>query len=591
MAEEQTESKRKRYLILRNQLEMERSSFISQWREIARFTQPMRPRFFLQDKNRGERRNFDIINSAATTAGRTLASGMMSGVTSPARPWFRLSAPDPDLNDQGPVKEWLYTVSDRMNGVFLKSNLYNVLPQCYGDLGHFGTSPISVEEDYNKVVHFTSFPLGSYFIGKDDQGYVNVFLREFSMTVRQMVKKFGQTKMPLSADIDWSKFSRTVKELWDRGMKETWIDIVHVILPNEDYNPKSPHSKHKKFASCYFERGTKSGDGSGQATGYMEGPDEDKYLSEMGFDYFPLLCPRWSVTGEDVYSTDCPGMTAIGDIKQLQHHEKKSAKAIDKMVDPPMIAPATMANSKSSILPGDITYADTREGSQGFRPAHEVKLSVQEVEMKISKIENRISRVYFEDLFLMLSQSDRREITAREVDERHEEKLLALGPVLEQLNQDLLDPLIDITFQIMLKQGLIPPPPPQLQGASLRVEYISVMAQAQKMIGIQSQERFMQSWMALIQVVPEAKDKVDSDKATEIYGDNLSLAPGIIRTDEQVAAIRAQRAKAQQQQNTQEAIAQQSQAAKNLSQADTTGDNALTRMMNQANNGQLVPQS
>lgn len=583
------ESKRKRYMILRNQLDMQRSTFISNWRDIADYVLPMRTRFFLYDTNRGERRNFKIINSAATMASNTLASGMMSGVTSPARPWFRLGAPDPAINDLGPVKEWLYKASDRMTNVFLKSNLYNVLPQCYKDLGVFGTAPISVQEDFNKVVHFTSHPLGSYWIAKDDQGYVRVFYSEFSMTVRQLIQRFGRRE-DNGGKVDWSVFTKKIKDFYERGMLETWIDVVHAVAPNDDYDPRSPFSKHKKFESIYFERGTMSGAGTGAPTGYMQGPELDQHLELKGFDFFPFLVPRWSVTGEDVYATDCPGMTAIGDIKQLQYHEKKSAKAIDKMVDPPMVGPSSLQNSSASTIAGGITFINGREIEQ-FKAAQDVKLDIGAVEGKISTIEHRISRAFFEDLFLMLSQSDRREITAREIDERHEEKLLALGPVLEQLNQDLLDPLIDITFAIMVKQRLLPPAPPQLQGQALRVEYISVMAQAQKMIGIQSQERFMQSMLQLIPVVPEVKDKVNFDRGVEIYGDNLSVAPGIVRTDEEVAKIRAQRARAQQQANQSEQMQNQAMAAKNLSQADTSGDNALTRLMDQAKAGQVVPQT
>lgn len=579
------ESKRKRFLLLKNQLDNERSTFIPHWRDLSDYILPRRSRFFISDVNKGDRRNQKIIDSTATMSASTLSSGMMSGVTSPARPWFRLAAPDPDMNEIGSVKQWLYTVSQRMSDVFLKTNLYNILPTAYADLGTFGTAPISVEEDFHKVMRFQSFPVGSYRIAKDPSSVVNVFLREYRMTVRQLIEEFGNRDS--KGNIDWSNFSIYVKTQYDRGMYEGWIDVCHVIAPNEDYNYGSPFSKEKRFASCYFELGTQTG----SEGNYMNGSDGDRFLREAGFDYFPVLCPRWSVTGEDVYGTDCPGMRALGDIKQLQAGEKRIAQAIEKMVNPPMIADISMANSKSSILPGDITYANLRDGQVGFRPAHTVDPKINELEGKQEQIRKRIDRAYYADLFLMLSQSDRREITAREIDERHEEKLLALGPVLEQLNQDLLNPLIDIAFEIMLRQGLIPPAPPQLQGAPLKVEYISVMAQAQKMIGIESQERFMSNILAMLPEVPSIADKIDFDQAIENYGDNLSIAPGIVRTDEVVAALRQQKAQAQAIQQHAEVMQQSAQAAKNLSQADLSGDNALTRVMNQTQAGQVVPQT
>lgn len=579
------ETKRQQYEILRAQLESERSSFLTHWRDLADHIFPRRPRFMVSDTNKGDRRNQKIIDSTATLAGRTLRSGMMGGVTSPARPWFRLTTPDPDQAESSQVKAWLHTVTQRMSSVFLKSNLYNALPIVYGDMGSFGTGAMSIEEDFDDVIRCYPFPLGSYMIANNDRLKVDVFFRDFRMTVRQLVNRFGR-KDSKSGKIDWSNFSVHVKDLWERGQTEVWIDVCHLIKPNEDHNPKRLESQYKKYLSCYYEKGSSSASNAK----YLRAED-DLYLSEKGYDYFPILAPRWEVTGEDVYGTSCPGMDALGDIKALQLMQKRKAQAIEKMVNPPMVGPSALKNQKASILPGDITYTDTREGMQGFRPAHEVNIRIQELIMDIKEHEERVRRAFYEDLFLMLSTSDRREITAREVEERHEEKLLALGPVLEQLNQDLLDPLIDVTFEIMNRQGLIPRAPDDLHGVPLKVEYISVMAQAQKLVGISGIERFAGFVGQVVQVTGDHTilDKVDTDHMVDVYGDMTSIAPGIVRPDDQVTQIRQGRAKQQQAQAQTEQAAQQAQAAKNLSQTDLSGDNALTRMMNDAQAGNVVP--
>lgn len=190
----------------------------------------------------------------------------------------------------------------------------------------------------------------------------------------------------------------------------------------------------------------------------------------------------------------------------------------------------------------------------------------------------------------MLANSDRRQITAREIDERHEEKLLALGPVLEQLNQDLLDPLIDITYIIMERQGLIPEPPEELQGMDLRVEYISIMAQAQKLAGIASIERFAGFGQGLLAVNPEAADKIDFDQMIDVYADRLSLQPGIVRPDEQVAAMRKGRAEAQAKAQAVQDIQMGAAAAKDLGAVNMEEDNGMTRLLQNANAGSLVRQ-
>lgn len=570
-------SKRKQFDILRAQLENERASFLSHWRDLGDHILPRRPRFTTSENNRGERKNQKIIDATATMAARTLRSGMMSGVTSPARPWFRLSIPDPQFMESGPVKDWLHTVTERMSAVFIKSNLYNVLPTVYGDMGVFGTAAMMVEEDFDEVMRFYVFPIGSYAIAVNDKLKVDMFYREFRMTARQVVARFG--KRDRSGNIIWDNISNTVRSQYESGHGEAWVDVCHMIRPNDDFDDSKVESKHKKFSSCYYEKGASKLAG-----------DEDKVLRESGYDYFPVLCPRWEVTGEDVYGTECPGMIALGDIRALQLMQKKKAQAIEKMVNPPMVAPTSMANKKISLLPGDVSFSDAREGTGGIRPAHEINPRVNELVMDIQEYQMRIKRVFYEDLFLMLSNTDRREITAREVDVRQEEKLLALGPVLEQLNQDLLDPLIDIAFTLMDRQGLIPEPPQDIQGKSLRVEYISIMAQAQKLAGIASIERFAGFAQGIAAVNPEALDKIDTDQILDVYGDRLSLQPGIVRSDDKVAEIRQSRAQAQQAAQVAATVQQGAAAMRDLSGADMEGDNALTRLIQNANAGALTPQ-
>lgn len=557
--------------IMRAQLENERTSFLAHWRDLGDFILPRRPRFYTSDVNKGDRRNQKIIDSTASLSARTMRSGMMSGITSPARPWFKLTTTDPELAENSNVKKWLHTVTQRIASSFLKSNLYNILPIAYGDLGVFGTSAIFCEEDFTgNVMVFSSLPIGSYMISKNHIGIVDVFFRDFKMTVRQLIQQFGERSE--KGDINWDNFSMHVRSLYEQRQLEQWIDVCHVIMPNEFYDKNKVESKFKKFASVYYEKGITSNN---------QGYQTNNVLRESGYDVFPVLCPRWEVTGEDVYGTSCPGMDALGDIKQLQQGEKRTFEAIEKMIRPPMVAPSSLKNQSASILPGDITYTDIRDGQQGFRPAHEVNFRIQEMEMKQQQIRQRIQRAFFEDLFLMLASSDRRQITAREIEERHEEKLLALGPVLEQLNQDLLDPLIDIAFDIHLRQGLLPQPPEELQDVELKIEYVSIMAQAQKIVGIAGIERFTGFVGQMAQFNPQVLDKINAEQTIDIVADITSVPPSIVRTDDEVAGIRAQREESQKAQQQAEMMRSAAATAKDLSQSQVSGDNLLTALAGQ----------
>jgi rRNA-processing protein FCF1 len=567
--------RRRNFEIMRGELLKERQTFISHWRDIGDYILPRRPTFNLTDTNKGDRRNLKIIDSTATLSSRTLASGMVSHVTSPARQWFKLSVADARMRDIGAVKDWLHTVTKRMSAVFLQSNIYNSLPTLYGDMSVFGTGAMLVEEDFDHVIRTYVFPIGSYMIAANDKGLIDVFMREFRLTVRQLVQKFGERDE--NGNLKWDNFSTQVKNLYDRGLHDTWIDILHVIQPNKNYNPKILTSK--KYESVYYERGI-SGHSSNLNT-----QETDVYLRDRGYDYFPVLVVRWETTGEDVYGTWCPGMAALGDVKALQTMQKRKAQAIEKMINPAMVAPSMMKTLRTSILPGDITYVDEREGMKGFRPAHEVNVRIAELSQDILDHQKRIQRAFYENLFLMLAMTDRREITATEVNERKEEKLIALGPVLEQLNLELLDPLIDITFNIMLKQDMIPEPPPELSGQKLKVEYISILHQAQKLTGLVGIEKLIRFAGEVAQYDPSVLDKIDRDQAIDEVADITGVPPRIVVPDEVVAKIRQTRA--QQQAAAQQVAMMQgvAGAAKDLGKADMNKDTALTALLQQGAQG------
>lgn len=586
-------TKRQRLDALWSQMDQEIQSFISHWRDISRVVRPRRGRFTPSDVNRGDRQNRDIIDATGTMASRTLRAGMLAGMTPPQRQWFQLETGDPELNESFAVKEWLYTVTQRMQTALLGSGIYKDLPILYGDMGDFGTGALLIEEDFRKVLRSTVLPLGTFRIANDESLKVRVFAREFRMTVRQVLEKFGKRNSAYDSanrdsHYDWDNLSGAVRTAYCNGNLETWIDIRHVIEPNADFDRDSPHPKHKKFYSCYFEVGSAATGGS-NSNGMSEN-DRSKYLSESGYDYFPVLCPRWEVAGEDVYGTDCPGMTALGDVRQLQAGEKKALKAIDKMIDPPLQGPAELVNRKISILPGDFTATNSREGQQGLRPVHEVQFRLEAMENKQAQVRERVNEAYYKNVFLLISEDERKQrATAMEITERREEKFLALGHIYTQVEQELLIDLVEILFIIGDRQGMFPPPPEELQGLDLKIKFLSIMAQAQKIVGITSVERFFSFANNMAAVFPDVLHKVDAFEALDAVADMTSLPPKILKTNEEANAARQQQQQAIAAQQKMEAMEQMAGAAKDLSQSDMDGDSALTRLTDQANAGNLMP--
>lgn len=544
---------RDRLLTRWGQLKSERATWWSHWKELSDYLLPRSGRFFVQDRNRGDKRYNSIYDSTGTRALRVLAAGMMSGMTSPARPWFRLSTGDPALNNYQPVKVWLAEVTRLMLEVFSRSNTYRALHSMYEELGCFGTGASVILPNYNKVIWHYPLTIGEYAIATDYDGRVNTLYREFEKTVADLVAEFG-----------YENCSNTVKNLWDRGSLDAWVTIIHAIEPRADRERdlRKRDAKNMPYKSCYFEIGA----------------DPGKYLRESGFREFPAVCPRWATSGGDIYGNS-PGMEALGDVKQLQHEQLRKAQGIDYKTKPPLQVPTSLRNQQIETLPGGIIYVDSVSQQQSIRSAFEVNLDLNHLLMDIQDVRGRINSSFYADLFLMLANSTNTQMTATEVAERHEEKLLMLGPVLERLQNELLDPLIEMTFTRLIEAQLVPPPPQEMQGMELNVEFVSMLAQAQRAIGTNSIDRFVGNLGTVAAVKPEVIDKFDADQWAEIYSDMLGVDPNVIVPGDKVAMIRQARADAAAQQQQAAMMSQGAQTARNLSAADMSGDNALTNVI------------
>jgi len=539
---------RPNYLARWGYLKTERSSWFSHWNEISTRLMPRAGRFFVQDRNKGNKRHNQIYDSSATQALSILAAGMMSGMTSPARPWFRLTTGDDDLDSYQPVKIWLDQVTRLMLKIFQGSNTYRALHSMYEELGGFGTAASIMVPDFRSVIHHHPLTAGEYAITTDWRGDVATLYREFQKTVGQLVKEFG-----------YKACSPTVQNLYDRGTLESWVTIIHAIEPRADRDPSKNDPQNMAWKSVYFEIGG----------------NQQHCLRESGFERFPALVPRWVVRGGDIYG-ESPAMTALGDINQLQHQQLRKAQGIDYKTRPPLQAPTSMKNRDVEMLPGGITYVDSANPHGGIRSAFEVNIDLQHLLGDIRDVRERIRSCFFADLFMMLANQTDARMTATEVAERHEEKLLMLGPVLERLQNELLDPLIENTFDAIMEAGIAPPAPDELQGRPLNVDLIGMLAQAQRAVGTNSIDRFVGNLGAVAQFKPEVLDRFDSDRWAEVYSDSLSLDPQIIVPRDQAQAIREQRAQAQAQAQQAALAEQQASTAQKLASAKTDQPNALT---------------
>lgn len=534
----------------------ERSTYIDHWREISEYVQPRRGRFLLGTKetNKGSKKNTKIINNTATRSLRTLRAGLMGGLTSPSRPWFNLTTPDPDLAKSTAVKSFLDDTEKRMYQIFEASNIYKSFGMCYEELGVFGTASIMLMESRDTVVWANNLTAGEYMLGLDHQDRVNTLYREFWMTVGQLAEMFGYKNM-----------SDASRHLYDNNNFDKSVKVRMAIEPNRERKQGMLGSANKPLSSLYWEAGAPE-----------NGPNGG-FLRKSGFDEFPVMAPRWDFNSGDAYGRG-PGMEALGDVKALQVMEKRKAQGVDKQMNPPMVGGPGVKQSITNTLPGGLTVVDGTDPNRQFTPAYQVQPRLDHMEASIANVENRISATFFEDLFRMISQQDDVR-SATEIIERKEEKLIMIGPVIEQLQSELLSPVIDRTFGIMARGGLLPPIPEELSGIELKVDYISPLAQAQRMVAVGGIERFAGFVGSMMQMDQSAIDKFDVDKAVDEYGEAIGVPPSIIRSGDDVDEIRASKAQQQAAQMAAQQMQPVADALHKMSQVDTSGDNIVANAL------------
>lgn len=527
-------SARQRYLKRWSALKANRSSWESTWRETTELTSPRRFRQTINDA-KGKRRNEKILDPIGQLAIRTLAAGMMAGITSPSRPWMRLGIPYPEIAEVESIKAWSWECTELMLAQLRRTNFYvTTASSVYVDLAGPGTHCSTVLRDRKTCLRFYPKQVGAYWLASSSRGEIDTVYEDLNLTVAQVVEEFGEENV-----------TARVAKLYQDGKLDTDVAILHVIEPNRDYDPERADARGKRFKSVWMECADESDRRAG-------------FLRESGHAKFPALVPRWAVDGQDVYGSRSPGMDAAPTMRAIQKLEYRLALQVALLSSPPTSAPASIKDTGGvNISPKGVTWLPTSGGTppkiEPVIDLNAIQRGIEATEKAIERREQRVREFFFVDFWLAMLQDPRATpATAEEVRAKKEERMLQLGPVLEQIQVEYLEPLIDLLFEAMMEDGLLPPPPRELvewmqaRGMSsfdFDVEYVSIAAAAQKALGLTNVRAFLEVVAQANGVDPQALDNVDADVIVQEASRILGINPKIVRVMEVVKQLRAARAK------------------------------------------------
>lgn len=496
-------------------LEAQKNDWEPAWRDVAQYIVPHKGTFSYAESEGAGRFSKKIIDGTASRSIRILAAGMQSGLTSPAQPWFRLRLVDKDLMELSSIRLWLDAVENRIYNELAHAGFYQAAHSMYSELAAFGSADMYMASDVQRPFSFSCLTCGEYAWASDRYGKIDTVLRRTKMTVRQVATQFGEERL-----------SRTARRMLTRD-PYSMIEVGHLVCPREgknfvgtaQRNMVLAGSKNMPWASITFEMGT-------DATGI---------LSESGFMEFPHLCGRWDVTGADVYGYS-PAMDVLPDVKMLQEMAKSQLLAVHKVVNPPMRVPAGY-KQRLNLIPGAQNFVNSAQ-HDAVSPLYQINPDIQAVSYKIDDVRRGIREGLFNDLFLMFTGEGRSNITATEVLERSQEKMIMLGPVIERHQTEILDPLLARMLGVLQRSGKMPPVPPELEGKALEVEYVSVLAQAQKLSGTNAIRQLTEQVGRMATVVPSVLDKLDFDQCVDELASTAGVPARVLRSDEDVAARR-----------------------------------------------------
>ena len=507
-----------------DRLKTQRQNWESHWQEVADYMQP-RKADVTKTRSKGDKRTELIFDSSPLQSVELLAASLHGMMTNPSTPWFSLKFKNGGMETEDEAKEWLESATEIMYSAFNKSNFQQEIFELYHDLITFGTAAMFIEEDDEDDLKFSTRHINEMYISENDKGRIDTVFRKFRISARAAIQKFKTVSTNIAVIAKKDPYEE--------------VEILHAVYPRSDFNPVKQDKENMPFESVYLDA------------------DSGDELSVSGFKEFPFVVPRYLKASHEIYGRS-PAMTALPDVKMLNEMSKVIIKSAQKQVDPPLLVPDDGFMLPVRTVPGGLNFyrAGTRDRIEPLNIGANNTLGLNMEEQRRNSIRNAF-------YVNQLQMQDGPQMTATEVIQRNEEKMRLLGPVLGRLQSELLKPLIDRSFAILMRKNLFPNPPEFLSGQDIEIEYVSPLAKAQKSTELSSIMRAVEILGSLSNVAP-VFDHINMDKLVRHLTSIVGVPQKILKPQAELNAERQEAAAQAEQQQQMQQMQQVAQAGRDI---------------------------
>jgi hypothetical protein len=486
------------------QLKAGRTNWDTYWQELAEYFIPNKDDVY-GFRSGGEEKFNKLYDSTSVQALENLSASLHGMMTNPASVWFALSTGDTALDTDPEVAKYLETCTRIMIDTFNKSNFQEEIHEVYMDLGGIGTTVLDMEEDEVDDIRFRSRPIYSSYISENSKAVVDTLYRSEKMSLRNIKERFGDQIFKDKEDLN--------RKL-EKDPEQT-EEVVFGIEPDKE--------RKGKFIGRWVSKTYK----------YL--------LDEAAYHSWPFAVPRWTKINTEVYGR-CPAMKCLPDVRMLNAVMRTTIRGLQKVVDPPLMIP-----DNGFLLPINTTPGGSNFYRAGIKDRIEPFPTTARPDIGLDFVDNirkRVEQAFYSDQLQLIQQRD---MTATEVMQRTDERLRFLGPILGRLNNELLKPIIDRTFDILSRRGKFPKPPLALsRKPDLRIIYTSQIAKAQRTGEANTLQKVLQVSLPVVQAQPDVMDNFNGDKIVRYNASLFGLPTEFLNDPKDIKATRAARAKAQQ---------------------------------------------